>query len=205
MKMEEIPTYNFNRADGEKHSFKKNLNKIVRTGLAGLIIFGFSFLVNKAIQQTKEIKYCKTLISQCISKASGEDRVLDFAEGVEMAKGLGYAGAIYPGQLIELKGCRVQHAHLWINRERDDTPISISRLESYLNSQSVLTKEEKEILNSKYANNIIQKDQNVKSENAGLGIMIDPLTGKPSMGINMGAGVYDPYSGKIKIGPTIGF
>ena len=126
-------------------------DKILLGAIGGLVV-ALPFL---KIKDSKNINYCETLVNQCISKASGEDGVLDFAESVKMARGLGYNGIIQPEDSINLSiftgmlaekhdfaELRVYDPKQQINiispknNNRGQMCIPTERLEHYLNSKS---------------------------------------------------------------------
>ena len=214
--IEEIKDYEFENIkkdkkffDNLKSKFSDTLPFLFTTAVCAGLVFG-AFKLFKPLWTGEGMGYqnrdqCKSLINKCYSKASGEDTVLDFAEGINMTRGLGYQGAISPASSISLKQCG-GHAHLVISGKRERDRISIGQMESYLGSTDLLNSEEKNTLNSKYQN--VSRSNNMDNndnKDLGLSVTMDPITGKPSVGINMGPGTYDPMSGEIKMGPTIDF
>ena len=86
-------------------------------------------------RQRTQKAYTNNLINKCINKASGNDSVLDFREGVELARQLGYEGQISLGERIKLKSSgNGTHAHMFMGGKMvNGCSTSQDKLENYLN------------------------------------------------------------------------
>lgn len=78
------------------------LNSVISlAALSGLIALT-AYHVNGCKQEQKEVKENSKLLEECVLIASGENGILEFQEGVDMARGLGYRGTIFPNENIQL-------------------------------------------------------------------------------------------------------
>ena len=69
--------------------------------MAGAVAIGLSF--SNAIQNRKDYDENSALVQKCMNKAAGEDGILHPAEGIALARSLGYTGAILPDEKIILQ------------------------------------------------------------------------------------------------------
>ena len=78
------------------------LNSVISLAAISGVIALTTYQVNGCKQEQKEVRENSKLVNECILIASGENGILEFQEGVDMARELGYKGTIFPNEMIQL-------------------------------------------------------------------------------------------------------
>jgi hypothetical protein len=84
------------------------LNSVISiAAISGVIALG-AYHVRSCKQEQIEVKENSKLVDECILIASGENGILEFQEGVDLARELGYKGTIFPNEMIQLSQDRME-------------------------------------------------------------------------------------------------
>ena len=127
------------------------MKKIVKYGLIGLALVSASALVGLVFleadrwgdrRQAAYNEKCQ-LTAKCMQLAAGEDGVLDFNEGLELARSFGYKKPLFINEnvIIELSGVGPKDTKLKIGynldsgRSRDSIEITWDQMRNYIKRQ----------------------------------------------------------------------